>query len=60
MAEVMSDQFIEETVAAAAGLAQRYLGLSEDEMWQSLHEVCAKFETGLATPPPAGMAPFLK
>jgi hypothetical protein len=48
MADVMTDEFIAETVAAAGALAQRYIGVSENDMWQNLRDVCAEFETGLA------------
>lgn len=44
----MSDQFIEDMVAAAAGLASLYVGAPENEMMAALFDICADFEIGLA------------
>jgi hypothetical protein len=44
----MTDEFIEDCVAAAGSLASFYVGVSENEMLQSLYDVRADFEAGLA------------
>lgn len=48
MADVLSDEFIDDMVAAADGFASLYAGTSEDEMRAALFDVCAKFEIELA------------
>ena len=47
MAEVMSDTWIEDMVAAAAGLGLFYVGVPEDEMVLSLYDTESDLEAAL-------------